>query len=45
MNIYTEKYHGTFSPKLYLTRILGINNYYALHQIKLELKTNALSVK
>ena len=44
MSISTVNYHETFLPKLDLTRILGIPTYDALHQIKLELKSNALSV-
>ena len=44
MSISTVNYRGTFQSKLDLTRILGIPTYDTLHQMKLELKSNALSV-
>ena len=44
MSISMVKYHKTFFPEPYLTRILSIPTYDALHQIQLELKSNALSV-
>ena len=44
MRISRVKYCNTFFPKQDLTRILGIPTYNDLHQIKLELKTNALSI-
>ena len=42
--ISTVNYRDTFFPKPDITRILGIPTYDALHQMQLELKTNALSV-
>ena len=45
MIISTVKYRETFFPKLDLTRILGIHTYDALHQMQLELKTNAISIQ
>ena len=45
MSISTVNYRKTFFPKLDLTRIIGIPTYDALHQINLELKNSALSVK
>ena len=44
MIISTVNYRETFFPKPDLTRILGIPTYDALHQLKLELKSNILSV-
>ena len=44
MSISTVKYCKTFFSKLDLTRILGILTYGALHQMRLKLKSNALSV-
>ena len=44
MSISTVNYCDTFFPKLDLNRIIGISTYDTLHQIQLELKTNALSV-
>ena len=45
MSISTVNYRKTFFPKLDLTRIIGIPTYDALHQINLELKNSALSIK
>ena len=44
MSISTVKYQETFFPKPDLTIILGIPNCDALHQMKLELNSNDLSV-
>ena len=44
MRISTVNYQETFFLKPYLTRILRIPTYDALHQMKLELKSNALSI-
>ena len=44
MSISTVNYCDTFFPKLDITRILGIHTYNVLHQIQLEIKTNAVSV-
>ena len=44
MIISTLNYRETFFLKLDLTRILGNHTYDALHQMQLELKTNALYV-
>ena len=44
MSIPSVNYRETFFPKPDLTRILGIPTYENLHQMQLELKTNALSV-
>ena len=44
MIISTVNYHKTFFPKPDLTRILGIPTYNALHQMQLELKSNAVYV-
>jgi hypothetical protein len=44
MSIPSVNYRETFFPKPDLTRIIGIPTYEALHQMQLELKTNALSV-
>jgi hypothetical protein len=43
-SIPSVNYRETFFPKPDLTRIIGIPTYEALHQMQLELKTNALSV-
>ena len=40
----SASYLEDFFPKPDITRILGIPTYDSLHQIKLELKTNALSI-
>ena len=44
MIISTVNYREAFFLKLDLTRILGIHTYDALHQMQLELKTNAISI-
>ena len=44
MSISTVNYLKTFFPKPYLTIILVVPTYNALHQIQLEIKTNALYV-
>ena len=44
MSIQLVNYRETYFTKPDLTRILGIPTYEALHQMQLELKTNALSV-
>ena len=42
MIVYMVNYRETISPKMHLTRILGIPTYDALHQMELDLKINAL---
>jgi uncharacterized phage-associated protein len=44
MSIPAVNYRETFFPKPDLTRIIGIPTYDTLHQMQLELKSNALSV-
>ena len=44
MIISTVNYRETFITKPDITRILGIPTYYALHKMKIEIKTNALYI-
>ena len=44
MNISTVNYLKSSFPKTDITIILGIPTYDALHQMELEIKTNAISV-